>query len=186
MFLKIEKRIACGLKVGVHLSSFGAYILHEAGVKIIFKVVGLIKKLTQWADVAFYLRFITRNSWFIRSLCTRRSLSCPLMDSFAVSCASFLPSFFQCLLKLVRSLFLQPRFPLSFIIVSYLGRQSELPGSQSIMHIWSPSLQPDWPIHQTFIFCPVNSVSICLSLPSLRSLFGIKTLLFLHKRLLWC
>ncbi len=43
MFLKIEKRIACGLKVGVHLSSFGAYILHEAGVKIIFKVVGLIK-----------------------------------------------------------------------------------------------------------------------------------------------
>lgn len=62
MFLKIENRIACGLKMGVHLSSFGAYILHEAGVKIIFKVVGLIKKPTQWADVAFYLTFIMRNS----------------------------------------------------------------------------------------------------------------------------
>lgn len=44
MFLKIENRIACRLKVGVHLSSFGTYILHEAGVKIIFKVVKLIKK----------------------------------------------------------------------------------------------------------------------------------------------
>lgn len=35
------------------------------------------------------------------------------------------------------------------------------------MHIWSPSLLQRWPIHQTFIFCPLSSASICLSLPSL-------------------
>lgn len=54
-----------------------------------------------------------------------------------------------------------------FIMASYLGRRSTWKGSSAIMHIQSPSLPYQWPIHQTFIFCPLSTVSLCLSLPSL-------------------
>jgi hypothetical protein len=40
-------------------------------------------------------------------------------------------------------------------------------GSSAIMHIQSPSLFNQWSIHHTFILCPLSSVSLCLSLPSL-------------------
>lgn len=51
-----------------------------------------------------------------------------------------------------------------FIMASYLGRQSAWKGSLAIMHIQSPSLPYHWLIHQTFIFCPLSTVSLCLSL----------------------
>lgn len=34
------------------------------------------------------------------------------------------------------------------------------------MHIWGPSWPQYWSIHQTFICCPLNSMSVCLSLCS--------------------
>lgn len=52
-------------------------------------------------------------------------------------------------------------------MASYLGRRSTREGSSAIMHIQSLSLPYQWPIHQTFIFCPLSTVSLCLSLPSL-------------------
>lgn len=53
-----------------------------------------------------------------------------------------------------------------FIMASYLGRRSAWGGSLAIMRIQSPSLSYQWLIHQTFIFCPLSTVSLCLSLPS--------------------
>lgn len=53
-----------------------------------------------------------------------------------------------------------------FIMASYLGRRSVWGGSLAIMHTQSPSLSYQWLIHQTFIFCPLSTVSLCLSLPS--------------------
>lgn len=54
----------------------------------------------------------------------------------------------------------------SSIMASYLGRPSAWGGSLAIMHTQSPSLSYQWLIHQTFIFCPLSTVSLCLSLPS--------------------
>lgn len=51
-------------------------------------------------------------------------------------------------------------------MASYLGRRSAWGGSLAIMRTQSPSLSYQWLIHQTFIFCPLSTVSLCLSLPS--------------------
>lgn len=46
-------------------------------------------------------------------------------------------------------------------------QESAWRGSSAIMYLPSKSLLDQWPIHQTFIFCPLSTVSLCLSLPSL-------------------
>ncbi len=63
------------------------------------------------------------------------------MDSFAVSCASFLPSFFQCLLKLVRSLFFTAPLP-SFIHYSFLSWQAIRTARQPVHYAHMKPITP--------------------------------------------
>ena len=96
--------------------------------------------------------------------------------SLSILCKSLSSSFCHFLLLLLKVNFIktsQIKTALSrasqvpFIMVSYLVRRSAWEGSLAIRHIQSPSLSYQWLIHQTFIFCPLSTVSLCLSLPSL-------------------
>lgn len=96
--------------------------------------------------------------------------------SLSILCKSLSSSFCHFLLLLFKVNFIktsQIKTALSrasqvpFIMASYLVRQSAWEGSLAIMHIQNPSLSYQWLIHQTFIFCPLSTVSLCLSLPSL-------------------
>ena len=108
-----------------------------------------------------------KNQWLVSTLDICNSIFLVSPNCYPLSSAIF---FFLklILLKPVKlKLFLSRASQGPFIMASYLGRRSAWKGSLAIMHIQSPSLPYQWPIHQTFIFCPLSTVSLSLSLPSL-------------------